>query len=323
MMDRFRGAQIVLALGVLRAVFGCTLDYSVGSVDAGDRGAGGGSGGLPPSCAVPKRCNGTDCCASGLVAGGGPFYRDGAPQYPATVSDFRLDIFEVTVGRFRVFVEAGKGTRADPPAVGDGERPGMPRSGWLQEYNDKLVPDVAAMRAAFKCDGGVIETWTPSPATQENLPMNCLTWYEAFAFCVWDGGWLPTSAEWYYAASGGVEQRPWPWGIDAIDPSRATYGCGSDCKLVDLPPVGSKSPKGDGKWRQSDLSGSLWEWTLDTEGGYPTPCIDCANLTNSPNRVRHGGNLKSSENELAPGAFSYTPATERSYGHGVRCARRK
>src|SRR5262245_57064468 len=67
------------------------------------------------SCrAQPKTCGpmaSTDCCESPLVPGGtfkrsydGVGYTDVSKV--ATVSDFRLDMFEVTVGRFRRFVEA-------------------------------------------------------------------------------------------------------------------------------------------------------------------------------------------------------------------------
>jgi hypothetical protein len=34
-------------------------------------------------------------------------------------------------------------------------------------------------------------TWTPSPGNNENLPVNCINWYRAYAFCTWDGGFLP------------------------------------------------------------------------------------------------------------------------------------
>ena len=59
-------------------------------------------------------------------------------------------------------------------------------------------------------------TWTPSPvsgsASQENLPINCVDWAEAYAFCIWDGGFLPSEAEWEYAAAGGSLQLDYPWG---------------------------------------------------------------------------------------------------------------
>ena len=52
--------------------------------------------GLAPTCG--PAVNG-DCCASNIVPGG-TFNRSNDPSYPAIVSDFRLDTYEVTVGRF-------------------------------------------------------------------------------------------------------------------------------------------------------------------------------------------------------------------------------
>src|SRR4051794_661786 len=60
-------------------------------------------GPILPNCkGLPAKCGGEDCCASSLVTGG-TFNRDNDPAFPATVSDFKLDVFEVTVGRFRSF----------------------------------------------------------------------------------------------------------------------------------------------------------------------------------------------------------------------------
>src|SRR6185503_5212427 len=100
--------------------------------------------------------------------------------------------------------------------------------------------------------------------------MNCVSWFEAFAFCAWDGGRLPTETEWNYAAAGGNEQRVYPWGAN-IDLTKASYDCAGDgsgtgtpnCMFSDMLPVGSRSPQGDGKWGQADLAGNVWEWTLD------------------------------------------------------------
>jgi formylglycine-generating enzyme required for sulfatase activity len=63
----------------------------------------------------------SSCCGSSLVPGG-TFYRsydlgsDGmyaTMNAPATVSDFRVDTYEVTVGRFRQFVNAGMGMQGN------------------------------------------------------------------------------------------------------------------------------------------------------------------------------------------------------------------
>jgi len=87
-----------------------------------------------PSCVgLAATCGptGTDnCCQSPVVTGGsfGMGYdkaSDNAhpsPGTPATVSDFRLDKYEITVGRFRQFVVAGKGTQGSPPVIGAGSR---------------------------------------------------------------------------------------------------------------------------------------------------------------------------------------------------------
>ena len=127
----------------------------------------------------------------------------------------------MTVGRFRAFVNAGKGTQANPPSPGDGAHPLLGQSGWSSSFNGSLPTDTTALRAALKCSGSY-DTWTDTPGGNETLAMNCLTWFDAFAFCAWDGGRLPTEAEWNYAAAGGSEQRVYPWGA-TIDSTKARY----------------------------------------------------------------------------------------------------
>jgi formylglycine-generating enzyme required for sulfatase activity len=125
------------------------------------------------------------------------------------------------------------------------------------------------------------------------------------SFCAWDDGYLPSEAEWNYAAAGGIEQRAYPWSNPAsalaVDCSYANYNINSpsgtfctDGTTGAVDRVGSASPKGDGKRGQSDLGGNVWEWTLDYFATYQNPCADCAQLTIGAfgsNRVVRGGDF--------------------------------
>lgn len=316
------------------------------SSPGGSSGGKGGSTGTPagmpgPSCTgLAATCgpSGNEGCCTSLVVPGGTFYRsyDGLgftdKSHPATVSDFVLDKYEATVGRFRAFVNAGMGTQTAAPAAGAGAHPLIAGSGWDSAWNAKLPADTTSLKTVLKCDSTLtpkFQTWTDTPGDNENRPINCLTWYEAFAFCAWDGGWLPTEAEWNYAAAGGSEQREYPWG-SGIDPSKASYSgveesCTGDgvpgCTPADVAFVGSK-PAGNGRWGHADLAGNLMEWTLDYFGNYPMPCVDCANLVVDDCRAIRGG------------YFYYIPTNSRAAmrfdgfwveavysSDGVRCAR--
>jgi formylglycine-generating enzyme required for sulfatase activity len=279
-----------------------------------------------------------DCCERRAVPGG-TFARSydavGCTDrsHPATVSSFALDIFEVTVGRFRAFVTAGQGTRASPPAPGSAEHPKIPGSGWDPAWNTELTPDTASLERELHCNRDLAD-WTDAPGDHEQLPLNCVTFYEAFAFCAWDGGRLPTEAEWNYAAAGGDEQRVYPWSTppasQAIDDRYAVYS------QPRARPVGSKSPLGDARWGQADMSGNVWEWTLDTadpgrllptEGsnlcppaGYLDPCVDCASLDAGSSRVVRSGGYGLPRQGVAASVRRASPPTSRFQVFGVRCA---
>lgn len=264
-----------------------------------------------PSCRNPA---GATCgspagsCCETIAVPGGTFNRDDSAAYPATVSGFRLDKYEVTVGRFRAFVDAGFGIRTKAPAVGAGAHPKIANSGWLAAWNDELADSTDALKA--RLDDG---TWTDAPsAAGEQRPITNVRWFEAFAFCAWDGGRLPTNAEWGYAASGGSEQRYYPWSSPAssnvIDDTYAAYHCAVTKPAYTCPPsycaaggpgtgtcnettctAGGSScvyptcfgcaspadvaavgsyPKGAGRWGHLDLSGNAIEWVLDQTGKF-------------------------------------------------------
>ncbi len=294
-----------------------------------------GGAGVGPTCGATKA---DDCCAISPVPGG-TYNRSNQSAYPATVSPFLLDKQEVTVGRFRRFVNANLGTQAAPPISGVGAHPKIASSGWDSSWNAKLAASPAALLTTLHCGNS---HWTDAVDAYESYPMGCITFYVGFAFCAWDGGRLPTEAEWNYAAAGGSEQRKYAWssppGSAAIDDTYATYGCfghggtpthneaGSpNCVATDILAVGVHSPKGDGKWGHADLGGSMWEWTLDVYASpYPqADCVDCANLkvSSASERVIRGGDYDSDPYMLDTAYRSSDLPTTYQDDRGLRCAR--
>jgi formylglycine-generating enzyme required for sulfatase activity len=263
-----------------------------------------------------------------LPVPGGTYYRDydgvtyKSKAVPATVSSFRLDLYEVTLGRFRAFVDSYPGSR---PTVGAGAHPHIPGSGWQPEW--PLAPDQAGLRQVLAnppdCDR---PTWTPEPGANEKLPIGCLTWYELFAFCAWDDARLPTSAEWGYAAQGGSEQRYFPWSSPPnstdFDPSKAVYSA-YPAKGNPLD-VGNK-PAGHAKWGHLDAAGNLWDMLLDTStGGLLVPCFDCATLepvSLDDSRLLAGGSYAGGPSLLRAAPRDVVSATQRWPWNGARCAR--
>ena len=169
----------------------------------------------------------------------------------------------------------------------------------------------------------------------ETLPMNCINWYDAYAFCIWDGGFLASEAEFGFAAAGGADQREYPWG--SMDPGTANTYAITNCYYPDGPaapgmqgtctgvpniaPVGT-AVMGAGKWGQLDLAGDLEEWILDYNAPYVTPCTDCVFLTAFSYKVLRGGGFATDPQDLFSSARNSGDDPEsRNPFTGARCAR--
>jgi len=339
------------------------------SVSGGGSSASGasGAGSEPRSCSVSGpglttcgKSGNESCCTSPLVAGGA-FFRTyvNAGTGPtgtadqATISSFRLDKYEITVGRFRQYVKDLSGSGA-PPAAGSGKHThlndgkGLANSGssgtfepgWDTAWNTRIPSGAGAAaqwNTQLKCNK--FGTWTDEPGANELLPLTCLNWWESHAFCIWDGGFLPSEAEWRYAAGGGDEHRRYPWGSTnpGTENEYAIYDCcypdgqckalgGPECTgFINAAPVGFAT-LGVGRYGQLDLVGSVFEWLVDRYASYASPCVDCAYFgASSANRVLPGGGFRTT---LMPylqssdrSAVSYAETFRGDFAVGARCAR--
>jgi formylglycine-generating enzyme required for sulfatase activity len=250
-----------------------------------------------------------------------------APAHSSTVSSFALDKYEVTVGRFRKFVNVYVSNTASAPADGAGVNPAIAGTGWQSAWDTNLPATPAAFKAFLK--GGSYQTWTDNVGANENLAINYVDWYEAFAFCIWDGGRLATESEWEYAAAGGAENRIYPWGATAPDCTYANFYTGSAyCGPGATPavaPVGSYVP-GNGKWGHADLAGNVWEWVFDGYAAYSASATNnYANTTAGSFCVIRGGgfDLHHVATSLRAAYRDSSTPGDHAYGYaiGLRCSR--
>jgi formylglycine-generating enzyme required for sulfatase activity len=300
-----------------------------------------------PSCSEPAAtCPGSDCftlevppgsyqMGRGETSDAADYYPTGnvdeTPAHAVSLTVFWLDEYEVTVGRFRRFVD----NYALPSATGVGDRPEVSDSGWRIQWNDQLPGDAATLHAeldAAAANEGPTATWTSAPGPNECKPINMINWYLAYAFCIWDGGRLPFESEWEYAAAGGEQERLFPWGHAAPDNSRATYACSglgsANCTPDDLRQVGS-ARVGDGRFGHADLAGSLEEFVRDeySREFYAWPQATGTNVLDLEYDLRatyasvRGGSYDSNGATLRSVARRAQTRSDGTYSVGFRCAR--
>lgn len=156
---------------------------------------------------------------------------------------------------------------------------------------------------------------------QLNLPVNRVTWHQAFTYCDWDveGGRLPTEAEWEYAARG-PDSPPYPWGDEFIDYAviwAENYG--------ELQPAVEAEDRHDGKsWVWTwDMIGNVAEWTATEYREYPYDPDDGRDFPSEdePVLVVRGGDFGDDEWALTATYRTAAHAYDAEEYIGFRCVR--
>jgi formylglycine-generating enzyme required for sulfatase activity len=159
---------------------------------------------------------------------------DEAPVRTITVGRFAMDRTEVTVDAFEKFVRRGW---SDQNAWTQSGRD------WRDEHPGGTGRE---MRAAGR---------------RGDHPVVAVSWFEADAFCRWNGGRLPTETEWERAACFGSD-GPYPWGSKVRPGVRWSLRSGEGPMMsVDTAVVAEDVAPN--KLGLRHMVGNVWEWTAD------------------------------------------------------------
>lgn len=186
------------------------------------------------------------------------------PQHVVMLDAFYVDIYEVTVAKYKACVDAGKCT--------------------------------------LPFGAGKTGNW--GKLDKEQHPIDWLAWEQADVYCKWTDpkGHLPTEAQWEKAARGGLGGKKFPWGDS--DPTCESgqqntavwYEGGAGCGTGSDWAVGTGSAKnGYGLY---DMSGNGLEWTADW---YDAKYYSISPATNPPGpasgsaKVKRGGDYDSTK----------------------------
>ena len=156
-----------------------------------------------------------------------------APPHEVTLRAFRIGRFPLTVQEFAKFI--------------DGHGYQTPKH-WKEGFGEFTEP----------------KDWE-GQKQHPNRPVVGVSWYEASAYCSWNGSRLPTEAEWERAARA-VDGHKYPWGDESPNEELANSADEKWSPHVGHPTPVGLYPRGATPDGIQDLAGNVLEWCSDWFG---------------------------------------------------------
>jgi formylglycine-generating enzyme required for sulfatase activity len=187
---------------------------------------------------------------------------------------------------------------------------------------DRTEVTVGAYRTCV--EGGACSRPSRASATctfdagDPELPVSCVHWRDAEAYCRFAGKRLPSEREWEFAARGAFPTS-FPWGGVASCANAVTIvndRSGTSC--VARPARVGTHPSGASVFGVQDMSGNVEEWTgdwyVESLGPGPAPRAGAA-------RVLRGGGWLSTPTQSRTTSRDWGSAVEAGPNVGFRCAK--
>jgi formylglycine-generating enzyme required for sulfatase activity/energy-coupling factor transporter ATP-binding protein EcfA2 len=228
-------------------------------------------------------------------------------QKQVVIDSFYIDKYEVTNAEYTKFLE---------------EIAVNPKS-YQTFYNGQ--PELKRDKQGHEPGGWKTRLYGKYSGTDKS-PVITVDWYDAFAYCAWQGKRLPTVLEWEKAASGKDEvgkpkKYAYPWGNETDFTKANTI---DKWKWIDLDErrvedVG-QYPAGAGFYGVFDLTGNAFEWV---DSWYVEPLIN-TNLTATNSGYRQqalkGGSFGQEQFFFPVYQTIWYDAGHRDVQYGFRCA---